>query len=136
MITYCKWLHMIYSINKLEFPFSTSRWSTGSVKFQLEDLNTTLLIKAAQTSLTVGWRYEFYIFKWFLLFLLFFCRMEDFFALSKEEAPDNIPMMFITMPSAKDPEAKLRHPGTNTHNFNYFNYSKECTLALTIQDLF
>ncbi|XP_036938014.1 inactive all-trans-retinol 13,14-reductase [Acanthopagrus latus] len=37
--------------------------------------------------------------------------MEDFFALSKEEAPDNIPMMFITMPSAKDPEAKLRHPG-------------------------
>ncbi|XP_041672500.1 inactive all-trans-retinol 13,14-reductase [Cheilinus undulatus] len=37
--------------------------------------------------------------------------MEDFFALSKEEAPDNIPMMFITMPSSKDPEAKLRHPG-------------------------
>lgn len=39
--------------------------------------------------------------------------MEDFFALSKEEAPDNIPMMFITMPSSKDPEAKIRHPGTN-----------------------
>ncbi|CAG5958664.1 unnamed protein product, partial [Menidia menidia] len=37
--------------------------------------------------------------------------MEEFFAMSKEEAPDNIPMMFITMPSAKDPEAKLRHPG-------------------------
>ncbi|XP_061612908.1 inactive all-trans-retinol 13,14-reductase [Phyllopteryx taeniolatus] len=37
--------------------------------------------------------------------------MEDFFALSKEEAPDNIPMMFITMPSSKDPEAKIRHPG-------------------------
>nr|XP_015818274.2 inactive all-trans-retinol 13,14-reductase [Nothobranchius furzeri] len=37
--------------------------------------------------------------------------MDDFFALSKEEAPDNIPMMFITVPSAKDPEAKLRHPG-------------------------
>lgn len=40
--------------------------------------------------------------------------MEDFFALSKEEAPDNIPMMFITMPSSKDPEAKKRHPGTTT----------------------
>lgn len=40
--------------------------------------------------------------------------MEDFFALSKEEAPDNIPMMFITMPSSKDPEAKIRHPGTTT----------------------
>ncbi|XP_056153590.1 inactive all-trans-retinol 13,14-reductase [Lampris incognitus] len=37
--------------------------------------------------------------------------MEEFFALSKEEAPENIPMMFITMPSAKDPEAKIRHPG-------------------------
>ncbi|MEQ2225140.1 hypothetical protein ILYODFUR_014502 [Ilyodon furcidens] len=37
--------------------------------------------------------------------------MEDFFAMSKEEAPDNIPMMFITVPSAKDPEAKIRHPG-------------------------
>ncbi|XP_061666541.1 inactive all-trans-retinol 13,14-reductase [Syngnathoides biaculeatus] len=37
--------------------------------------------------------------------------MEEFFALSKEEAPDNIPMMFITMPSSKDPEAKIRHPG-------------------------
>ncbi|KAM3859401.1 inactive all-trans-retinol 13,14-reductase [Diretmus argenteus] len=37
--------------------------------------------------------------------------MEEFFALSKEEAPENIPMMFITMPSAKDPEAKIKHPG-------------------------
>ncbi|KAF6730019.1 All-trans-retinol 13,14-reductase [Oryzias melastigma] len=37
--------------------------------------------------------------------------MDEFFALSKDEAPDNIPMMFVTVPSAKDPEAKLRHPG-------------------------
>ncbi|XP_010768974.1 putative all-trans-retinol 13,14-reductase [Notothenia coriiceps] len=37
--------------------------------------------------------------------------MDAFFALNKEEAPDNIPMMFITMPSAKDPESKIRHPG-------------------------
>ncbi|KAK0142710.1 putative all-trans-retinol 13,14-reductase [Merluccius polli] len=36
--------------------------------------------------------------------------MEEFFALGKEDAPENIPMMFITMPSAKDPEAKIRHP--------------------------
>uniref|UniRef100_A0A4W5KRC2 Si:ch1073-13h15.3 n=1 Tax=Hucho hucho TaxID=62062 RepID=A0A4W5KRC2_9TELE len=28
-----------------------------------------------------------------------------------EDAPDNIPMMFITFPSAKDPTAKTRHPG-------------------------
>ena len=39
--------------------------------------------------------------------------MEEFFALGKEDAPENIPMMFITMPSAKDPEAKIRHPSTN-----------------------
>uniref|UniRef100_A0A665W4Q8 Inactive all-trans-retinol 13,14-reductase-like n=1 Tax=Echeneis naucrates TaxID=173247 RepID=A0A665W4Q8_ECHNA len=37
--------------------------------------------------------------------------MDEFFALGKEEAPDNIPMMFITIPSSKDPEAKIRHPG-------------------------
>ncbi|KAM6897193.1 inactive all-trans-retinol 13,14-reductase [Xenentodon cancila] len=37
--------------------------------------------------------------------------MEEFFSMNKDEAPDNIPMMFITVPSAKDPEAKIRHPG-------------------------
>ncbi|XP_067101014.1 inactive all-trans-retinol 13,14-reductase [Osmerus mordax] len=37
--------------------------------------------------------------------------MDEFFALSKEDAPENIPMMFITFPSAKDPESKKRHPG-------------------------
>ena len=42
-----------------------------------------------------------------------YCRMEEFFALGKDDAPENIPMMFITMPSAKDPEAKIRNPGTN-----------------------
>lgn len=41
--------------------------------------------------------------------------MDDYFALSKEEAPDNIPMMFITVPSAKDPEAAARHPGRQRH---------------------
>ena len=41
------------------------------------------------------------------------CRMEEFFALGKDDAPENIPMMFITMPSVKDPEAKIRHPGMN-----------------------
>uniref|UniRef100_A0A8C5GW57 Inactive all-trans-retinol 13,14-reductase-like n=1 Tax=Gouania willdenowi TaxID=441366 RepID=A0A8C5GW57_GOUWI len=42
---------------------------------------------------------------------LFLRRMDDYFALGKDEAPDNIPMMFITVPSSKDPESKLRHPG-------------------------
>ncbi|XP_036403898.1 inactive all-trans-retinol 13,14-reductase-like [Megalops cyprinoides] len=37
--------------------------------------------------------------------------MDNFFSLSKEEVAENIPMMFITFPSAKDPTAKVRHPG-------------------------
>ncbi|XP_012693600.2 inactive all-trans-retinol 13,14-reductase [Clupea harengus] len=37
--------------------------------------------------------------------------MDEYFEMSKEEAPDNAPMMFITFPSAKDPTAKIRHPG-------------------------
>lgn len=45
------------------------------------------------------------------MILMMFSRMENFFAMSKEDAPDNIPMMFITVPSAKDPEAEMRHPG-------------------------
>lgn len=76
----------------------------------------TLLIKTAQIALTEGRQSEFNI---FICLFVFFLRMDDFFASSKEEAPDNIPMMFITMPSAKDPEAKIRHPGTNTRYFFY-----------------
>ncbi|XP_076007890.1 inactive all-trans-retinol 13,14-reductase-like [Genypterus blacodes] len=60
--------------------------------------------------------------------------MEDFFALSKEEAPDNIPMMFITMPSAKDPESKIRHPGKSCMtiltmvNYEWFEEWKDTTV--------
>lgn len=37
--------------------------------------------------------------------------MEQYSSLSKEQVVGNIPMMFITFPSAKDPTANLRHPG-------------------------
>ncbi|XP_063077026.1 inactive all-trans-retinol 13,14-reductase-like [Engraulis encrasicolus] len=37
--------------------------------------------------------------------------MDNFFSLSKEDAPENIPMMYFTLPSAKDTTAKKRHPG-------------------------
>uniref|UniRef100_A0A4W4E726 Amine oxidase domain-containing protein n=2 Tax=Electrophorus electricus TaxID=8005 RepID=A0A4W4E726_ELEEL len=37
--------------------------------------------------------------------------MDEFFSMGKDEAPDNIPMMFITFPSTKDPTSKIRHPG-------------------------
>nr|XP_055032789.1 inactive all-trans-retinol 13,14-reductase [Misgurnus anguillicaudatus] len=37
--------------------------------------------------------------------------MDEFFSMGKEEAPENIPMMLITFPSAKDPTSQIRHPG-------------------------
>ncbi|KAJ0000693.1 hypothetical protein NQD34_005713 [Periophthalmus magnuspinnatus] len=37
--------------------------------------------------------------------------MERYSSLSREEVLGNIPMMFITFPSAKDPTADMRHPG-------------------------
>lgn len=55
--------------------------------------------------------------------------MDEFFAMSKDEAPENIPMMLLTFPSAKDPTSQIRHPG----NINFF---KEVALdiALSLQD--
>ncbi|KAF6721610.1 All-trans-retinol 13,14-reductase [Oryzias melastigma] len=37
--------------------------------------------------------------------------MEQYFSLSKEEVLGNIPMMFITFPSAKDPMSSIKQPG-------------------------
>uniref|UniRef100_UPI0037E72136 all-trans-retinol 13,14-reductase-like n=1 Tax=Semicossyphus pulcher TaxID=241346 RepID=UPI0037E72136 len=37
--------------------------------------------------------------------------MERYSSLSREEVLGNIPMMFITFPSAKDPTSNIRHPG-------------------------
>uniref|UniRef100_A0A8C4II39 Amine oxidase domain-containing protein n=1 Tax=Dicentrarchus labrax TaxID=13489 RepID=A0A8C4II39_DICLA len=37
--------------------------------------------------------------------------MEQYSSLSREQVLGNIPMMFITFPSAKDPTANIRHPG-------------------------
>uniref|UniRef100_A0A3B4TSH5 All-trans-retinol 13,14-reductase-like n=1 Tax=Seriola dumerili TaxID=41447 RepID=A0A3B4TSH5_SERDU len=37
--------------------------------------------------------------------------MERYSSLSREEVLGNIPMMFITFPSAKDPTSSIRHPG-------------------------
>lgn len=51
--------------------------------------------------------------------------MDNYFDMSKEEAPDNIPMMFITVPSSKDPEADIRHPGTNPQSFLLLSYMEE-----------
>lgn len=37
--------------------------------------------------------------------------MDEFYSMGKDEAPENIPMMVITFPSAKDPTSQVRHPG-------------------------
>ncbi|KAI4878480.1 hypothetical protein NFI96_018340 [Prochilodus magdalenae] len=39
--------------------------------------------------------------------------MDTYFSLGKDEAPDNIPMMYITFPSAKDSTSKIRHPAAH-----------------------
>uniref|UniRef100_A0AAY4CLG2 Amine oxidase domain-containing protein n=1 Tax=Denticeps clupeoides TaxID=299321 RepID=A0AAY4CLG2_9TELE len=60
--------------------------------------------------------------------------MDTFFSLSKDEAPDNIPMMFITFPSAKDPTSKIRHPGKSCMtilamvNYEWFEEWKDMTV--------
>lgn len=37
--------------------------------------------------------------------------MEEYFASDKQDAPDNIPMMYLSFPSAKDPSSSTRFPG-------------------------
>lgn len=38
--------------------------------------------------------------------------MTRYASLSRDEVPDNLAMMFITFPAAKDPTYEQRHPGT------------------------
>ncbi|KAL7870086.1 hypothetical protein AOLI_G00140740 [Acnodon oligacanthus] len=47
-------------------------------------------------------------------------RMDEFYNLEKDEAPEKVPLMFISFPSAKDPTSKIRYPG------------KTCTTILTV----
>ncbi|KAL7852673.1 hypothetical protein SRHO_G00184580 [Serrasalmus rhombeus] len=37
--------------------------------------------------------------------------LEEYFSLNKDKAPENVPMMFVSFPSAKDPTSKDRFPG-------------------------
>lgn len=42
---------------------------------------------------------------------IFVFRADEYFAASQESAPDRIPMMYVSFPSAKDPNSKDRFPG-------------------------
>ncbi|XP_062382106.1 inactive all-trans-retinol 13,14-reductase-like [Sardina pilchardus] len=59
---------------------------------------------------------------------------DKFFALSKDEAPDNVPMVFITFPSAKDTSSQIRHPGKTCMtvltmvNYEWFEEWKDSTV--------
>lgn len=46
--------------------------------------------------------------------------MEEYSSLSREQVLGNIPMMFITFPSAKDPSAAIRHPGKSVVWFPHY----------------
>lgn len=39
------------------------------------------------------------------------CRMSRYLSSSREEAAKNIPMLFVSCPSTKDPTWEMRHPG-------------------------
>ncbi|XP_003222713.2 all-trans-retinol 13,14-reductase [Anolis carolinensis] len=58
--------------------------------------------------------------------------MTKYFALPREEVSTNLPMMFITFPSAKDPTYEDRHPGHSCMtiltmaNYEWFQEWSEC----------
>lgn len=39
------------------------------------------------------------------------CRMRRYYSSSRDEAAANIPLLFVTSPSAKDPTWEMRYPG-------------------------
>lgn len=61
----------------------------------------------------------------------------DYMKLSREEALDaDIPLLFISFPSTKDPEWKKRYPGRKMmYKFNSFNahYSVELPYKITLK---
>ncbi|XP_036429271.1 inactive all-trans-retinol 13,14-reductase-like [Colossoma macropomum] len=60
--------------------------------------------------------------------------MDEFYNLEKDEAPEKVPLMFITFPSAKDPTSKIRHPGKTCMtiltmvNYEWFEEWKDTTV--------
>lgn len=66
--------------------------------------------------------------------------MEQYSSLSQEQVLGNIPMMFITFPSAKDPTANIRHPGKSCMTlltmarYEWFEEWKETKLGKRGQD--
>ncbi|KAL6474995.1 hypothetical protein MHYP_G00160350 [Metynnis hypsauchen] len=60
--------------------------------------------------------------------------MDDFYNLEKDEAPEKVPLMFITFPSAKDPTSKIHHPGKTCMtiltmvNYEWFEEWKDTTV--------
>ncbi|XP_046894720.1 all-trans-retinol 13,14-reductase-like [Hypomesus transpacificus] len=66
--------------------------------------------------------------------------MERYSSLSRDEVLGNIPMMFITFPSAKDPSSSLRHPGKSCMTlltmarFEWFEEWQDTSLSRRGQD--
>ncbi|XP_029996229.1 all-trans-retinol 13,14-reductase-like [Sphaeramia orbicularis] len=66
--------------------------------------------------------------------------MEKYSSLSRDEVLGNIPMMFITFPSAKDPTSNIRHPGKSCMTlltmarYEWFEDWKETKLGKRGQD--
>ncbi|RXN25953.1 all-trans-retinol 13,14-reductase [Labeo rohita] len=68
--------------------------------------------------------------------------MDEFFSMSKDEAPENVPMILITFPSAKDPTSQIRHPGKSCMtiltmvNYEWFEEWKDTRVKKRGDDYF
>ncbi|XP_063077027.1 inactive all-trans-retinol 13,14-reductase-like [Engraulis encrasicolus] len=60
--------------------------------------------------------------------------MDEFYGMSKDEAPENVPNMFVTFPSVKDTSSHIRHPGKSCMtivtmvNYEWFEEWKDGTV--------
>ncbi|TRY60605.1 hypothetical protein DNTS_007566 [Danionella cerebrum] len=69
-------------------------------------------------------------------------QMDEYFSMSKEEAPENVPMVLLTFPSAKDPTSQMRHPGKSCMtiltmvNYEWFEEWKDTRVRKRGDDYF
>lgn len=62
--------------------------------------------------------------------------MERYASLSRDEVLGNIPMMFITFPSAKDPTSNIRQPGSTLASSHLLGWHCFVYSILTVLSLF
>lgn len=80
------------------------------IKLQLVCYNLLQLVHKGELTLNI------LVFIWqtlrsYNIYCFYRLRADEYFASSQERAPDRIPMMYVSFPTAKDPGSKDRFPG-------------------------